>query len=165
MSEHKKMKGLVEKKKVKGLSTEEMKNNPSSSVAEDSEEMDRLENHESRTGGRMLEEACREDRGGGLDKYKSERQQKKSIQRQRLSFAMDRVRRSRKKRIRKWREDCWARRYSSFREYNLQPLQRMHEGSTEEEEMKQQQRMTIMKDYDQGSQCKRKNGRKQQLVG
>ena len=33
-----------------------------------------------------------------------------------------------------------------FREYNLQQLQSMHEDSTEEEEMKQRQRMKIVKD-------------------
>ena len=43
-------------------------------------------------------------------------------------------------------EDCWARICSWFREYNLQRVQSMQEGSTEEEEMKQQQRMKVMKD-------------------
>ena len=35
--------------------------------------------------------------------------------------------------------------FSLFREYNLQRLQSKHEELTEEEEMKQQQRMAIMK--------------------
>ena len=51
-----------------------------------------------------------------------------------------------KNRIRKLGEDCWARIFSLFREYNLQCLQCHQEESTEEEEMKQQQRMAIMKD-------------------
>ena len=56
------------------------------------------------------------------------------------------MRRSKKYRIRKWREDCWARLFSFSREYNLQRLQSKQEEPTEEEEMKQQQRMAIMKD-------------------
>ena len=48
--------------------------------------------------------------------------------------------------LRKWGEDCWARIFSLFREYNLQRRQSKQEESTEEEEMKQQQRMVIMKD-------------------
>ena len=47
--------------------------------------------------------------------------------------------------IRKWRQECWARIFSLFREYNLQRLQSKQEESTEEEEMMQQQRMMIMK--------------------
>ena len=42
--------------------------------------------------------------------------------------------------MRKWREDCWARIFSWFREL----MQSMREGSTEEEEMKQQQRKKVM---------------------
>ena len=45
-----------------------------------------------------------------------------------------------------WGEGCWAKIFSRFREYNLQRLQSMHEGTTEEEEMTRQQRMKIMKD-------------------
>ena len=30
-------------------------------------------------------------------------------------------------RVRKWREDCWARIFASFREYNLQRLQSKQE--------------------------------------
>ena len=59
----------------------------------------------------------------------------------------------------KWGEDCWARFFSMFREYNLHRLQRKQEESTEVEEMKQQQRMKIMKDFDKEDQIKRKNGR------
>ena len=55
------------------------------------------------------------------------------------------VRRSKKYRTRKWGEDCWARIFSLFREYNLQRRQSKQEG-VNEEEMKQQQRMVIMKD-------------------
>ena len=57
-----------------------------------------------------------------------------------------RVRRSKKYRIRKRREDCWARIFALFREYNLQRRQSMHGDSTEEEEMRRQQRMKVMKD-------------------
>ena len=43
-------------------------------------------------------------------------------------------------------EDCWTIIFSWFREYNLQRKPGIQEGSTEEEEMKQQQRMKVMKD-------------------
>ena len=55
------------------------------------------------------------------------------------------VRKSRKYSIRKWREDCWARIFALFREYNLQRLQGKQDELTEGEEMKQQQRMKITK--------------------
>ena len=45
-----------------------------------------------------------------------------------------RVRRSGKYRVRKWEEDCWARIFALFKEYNLQRRQSMHEDSTEESE-------------------------------
>ena len=41
----------------------------------------------------------------------------------------------------------------------------MQESSTEEEEMKQQQRMKVMKDMTRKIRAKRKNGCEQQLVG
>ena len=53
--------------------------------------------------------------------------------------------RSKKYRIKKWSEDCWARVFSLFRECNLQRLQSKQDESTEGE-MKQQQRMKIMQD-------------------
>ena len=43
-----------------------------------------------------------------------------------------RVHKSKKHRIRKWRENCWARIFSLFREHNLQRLQSKQEESTEE---------------------------------
>ena len=48
--------------------------------------------------------------------------------------------------IRQWGEDCRARIFYLFREYNLQRQQSKQEELTEEEEMKQQQRMVIMHD-------------------
>ena len=56
------------------------------------------------------------------------------------------VRKSEKYRIRKWREDCWARIFALFGEYNLQLLESKQEESAEEGEMKQQRRMKIMMD-------------------
>ena len=67
------------------------------------------------------------------------------------------MRKNQEYRIRKWREDCWARIFSLFREYNLQRRQSKQEESTEEEEMKQQQRMVIMKDLIKENQIRRKN--------
>ena len=55
------------------------------------------------------------------------------------------MRKSKKHRIRKWEEDCWARIFALFREY-LQRLQSKQEDPVEEEEMNQQQRIKIMED-------------------
>ena len=57
------------------------------------------------------------------------------------------VQRVKKYQPRKCGEDCWARIFSCFKEYyNLQRKQGMHEGQTEKEEMRQQQRTRVMKD-------------------
>ena len=84
-----------------------------------------------------------------LDKYKVAEIQKWSLQRQRQLLGMDK---SAKKqeiyRIRKWGEDSLGKKFVSlFTEYNLQRLQSKQEVSNRRaEEMKQQQRMAIMKD-------------------
>ena len=69
---------------------------------------------------------------------------------------------SQKYQPRKWSEDCWARIFSWFREYDLQRKESMQERKTEEEEIRRQQRMKTMADMT------RKKGRmdaKKQLVG
>ena len=81
-----------------------------------------------------------------LDKYKVEDSKREAYKGRGAPLEWRRVRRSKKYGIRKWREDCWARIFALFREYNLQSLQRKQEESTEGEEMQQQQRMKIMKD-------------------
>ena len=43
-------------------------------------------------------------------------------------------------------EDCWARIFALFREYNLQRLQSKQEDLTEGEKIKRQERMKTMKD-------------------
>ena len=52
-----------------------------------------------------------------------------------------------------------------FREYNLQRLQSKHEESTEEEELKHQQRMAITKDLIKKILSKRKHGCQEPMVG
>ena len=56
------------------------------------------------------------------------------------------VRRIKKYQLRKWSEDCWARIFSWFREYNLQRKQGLQEGQTGKEEMRQRQRMKVTKE-------------------
>ena len=81
-----------------------------------------------------------------LDKYKVKESNKDAFKGRSAPLEWRRVRKNRKYRIRKWREDCWARIFTLFREHNLQRLQSKQEDSTEEEEMKRQQRMKVMKD-------------------
>ena len=66
---------------------------------------------------------------------------------------------------RKQLEDCWARIFSRLREYFLQRKQGMQESQTEKEEMRQQQRMKIMKDMTNKIRSKGKHGREQHVVG
>ena len=67
-----------------------------------------------------------------------------------------RVRKNKRYKMRKWREDCWAIIFSLCRECNLQRLQSKQEVLTEEE-MKQQ-RMVIMKDLIKNIRSIRKDG-------
>ena len=98
-----------------------------------------------------------------LDKYKVENSKREAYRGRDAPLEWRRLRRSKKYRIRKWREDCWARIFALFREYNLQRLQSKQEELAEEEEMKQQQKKH------EGSykenQIKRKNGRREPMVG
>ena len=65
-----------------------------------------------------------------------------------------RERRSKKYRMRKWGEVCWAGIFAVFRGYNLQRLQSKQEELADEE-VKQQQRMAIMKDLKRKIRSKR----------
>ena len=81
-----------------------------------------------------------------LDKYKVD-DNKRRAYRGRGSPLEWRRCRSKKNRILKSGEDRWLGKiFPLFREYNLQRLQSLHEGSTEREEMKRQRRMKFMKD-------------------
>ena len=70
------------------------------------------------------------------------------------------VQRVKKYHLRKWGDDCWERIFSWFREYELQRKQGMQESQTEKEEIRQQQRMTVMTDVT--SKIKRQDGHEQQ---
>ena len=69
-----------------------------------------------------------------------------------------RVRRSGKYRVRKWEEDCWARIFALFKEYNLQRRQSMHEDCTEESENEEATMNEGHERYDEENQIKSKNG-------
>ena len=81
-----------------------------------------------------------------LDKYKVEESKREAFRGRGVPMEWRTVRKNKKDKIRDWEEDCRARIFALFREYNLQRRQSNPEESTEEEEMKQQQRMVIMKD-------------------
>ena len=102
LSQGEKARGTKEEKKVKGWSTEEMKDKPSSSWEEDTEEMRTrrsLNPEEVDDCWKKLAEKMEED---VLDKYKVE-DSKREAYRGRGSFLeWRRARRSRKYRIRKW---------------------------------------------------------------
>ena len=83
---------------------------------------------------------------GVLNMYKEECTKREAYRGRGAPLDWRLVQRSMKYRILKWCEDCWARIFSWFKEHTLQRIQSMQEGPTEEEEMKQQQRMKIMKE-------------------
>ena len=137
----KKVRGTEEKKKVKGWSTEEMKDKSREDREKDTEEMVKwrsISQEEMEQCWKRLSEKMEEE---VLDTYKVGGQQARCF-----FFDWRRVREGRKYNIRKWREDCWAKIFALFKEYNLRRLKGMHEDLTEGEEVKRQSRMTIMKD-------------------
>ena len=146
MSQGEKAKCTKEKKKVKGWPTEEMKNKANILLEEDTEEMrkrrgmsqDEMDQCWKSLAERMEEEV--------LDKYKVDDSKREAFKGRGAPLEWRRVRRSKKDKIGKWKEDWWARIFALFREYNLQRLQSKQEESTEGEEMMQQQRMRIVKD-------------------
>ena len=77
-----------------------------------------------------------------LDKYKVEDSKREAFKVRSAQLEWRRVRENK----RYWREDCWERIFSLHKEYNLQRQQSKQDQLTEGEEMKQQQRMNIMKD-------------------
>ena len=79
-----------------------------------------------------------------LDKYKIENSKREAFGGRGAPLERRRVRKSKKCRITKWREDCWARIFALFRDHNSQRLQSKQKESAEEEEMKQQQRLKII---------------------
>ena len=114
-----------------------MKERPNFAEEEDTEEMKKWRDlHQSendtcwKLADRMEEEV--------LDKYKVQENKRGAFKGRGDFLVWSKVRKNKRYKIRKWGEDCWARIFSLFREYNLQRLQSKQEESTEEEEMKQQ---------------------------
>ena len=152
--EGKKWEGKGGGRKVVGWSIEELDQKVSGLLVKDTEDMvgwrimslEEVDQCWMRIAGKIEEEV--------LDKYKVV-DSKREVYRGRGAPPEWRlVRRSQKYRLRKWSEDCWARIFSWIREYNLQRKRSMQEGSTEEEEMNQQQRMKAMKDMTRKTKAK-----------
>ena len=143
MTKGKEVKCTKEEKRVKGWSIEEMKDKVNSLVEIDTKEMIKwrgLSQEEINQCWKNFTEKLR------LRFWTSTRSRKAKLRLFKgrgAPLEWRRVRGSKKYR-KKWREDCWARIFALFREYNLQRLQSKQEESAEEEEMKQQQR--FMKD-------------------
>ena len=123
-----------------------MKDKANSLLEEDTEEMKKRRGMSQDEMDQCWRSLAERMEGEVLDKYKIEISKREAFKGRRAQLEWRRVRRSKKNKIRKWRDDCWARIFALFREYNLQRQQSKQEESTEEEEMKQQQRMEIVKD-------------------
>ena len=109
---------------MRGWSTEEMKKKSSSVLVEDTEEMigwramDQLDVNECWTKivGKNEEEV--------VNTYKMEDSKREAHRGRGAPLEWRLVRRSKKHRIRRWSEDCWARIFVWFRGYNLQRIQK-----------------------------------------
>ena len=136
MAQGEKVTSAEVKKKAREMSTEEMKDQANSHQEDDTEEMRTwrgLNQDEMDHCWKKLVESMEEE---VLDKYKVEDSKRGAYRGRGFPLKWRRVRRSKKYRIRKWREDCWTKIVALFREYNLQRRQSTHEDSTEEEEKK-----------------------------
>ena len=147
------MKDPKEKWKVPGWSIEEMKDKANIFFGGRHRRNENMDISEPRGDGSMLGEVGGQFEDEVLDKNQIENSKREAFRGRGSPLEWRRVPKSKKYKIRKWGEDCWARIFALCREYNLQRLQRMDEESTEEEEMKQQQRTN------KENQIKRKNGR------
>ena len=156
---------MYKKKKVKGWSTEEMREKPSILCDRDTEQMCEWRGLSQNEGDRCWEKLAEKMEEEVLDKYKVKESKREPFRGGGAPLEWRRVRKNKNQRTRKWRDDCWAGNFSLFRIYNLQRLQSMHEDSTEEEEMKQQQGMNIMKDLTKKIRSEGRMDAKKPMVG
>ena len=123
---------------MKGWSFEEMKEKPSSTLEEDTEDMNKrrgMSQEEWDQCWKMFAEKIEEE---VLDKYKVDDSKRGAYRGRGFPWEWRRVRKSRKYRIRKFGEDCWAGIFTLFRMYYLQCMQSTQDELTEGETMKQQ---------------------------
>ena len=124
MSQCERVKYPKVKKQVPGWSIEEMKGRTNFAEEEDTDEMKRwrsLNQSEMDLCWKNLAEKMEEE---VLDKYKVEESNGGASKGRGNPLEWRRVRKNERYKIRKWREDCWARIFSLFREHNLQRLQK-----------------------------------------
>ena len=115
MSQCGKAKGLEEKKKLKGWSIEETKDKQRSSWEEDTEGMIDWRSMSQEEMDQCWKELAEKTEEEVLDKYKVEDNKRGASRGRGSPLGWRLVRRSKKYRIRKWREDCWARILALFR--------------------------------------------------
>ena len=146
-----------EKKKVKGWSIEEMRDKVNSHSEIDTEEMTKwrsLSQEEIDQCRKNLVERMEEE---VLDKYKVEDSKRGASKGRGAPLEWRRVRRSKKYRASKWREDCWARVFSLFREKTLQHLQSKRDEAAAKNEYNE--------GFDGENQIKRKDVCRKPMVG
>ena len=105
----------AKKKKVKGLSTEEMKDPANSHLEEDTYELRTWRGRDQEEVDECWNESAVNIDEDALDEYKVEDSQREAYRCRGSSLEWRRARRSRKYRIRKWRECCCARIFALFR--------------------------------------------------
>ena len=152
MSQSEEVSGTKEKKKVKGWSTEEMQDKPNSLGRHRRNED--MERYNSGGHGSMLEEVGRERMRKRFWTSTRSRTAKEAYRGRCSSLEWWRVRKSRKYRIRKWREDGWAIIFALFRNTTCSVCKacmriRLREKTAQNEGCER---------YDQENQIKRENG-------
>ena len=154
MSQGKKVKGTHEKKKVKGWSTEEMKNKSRDDREEDTEEM---------IGWRSMSQGWRK-RFWTSTRWRTAKEE--LIETEALFLEWRRVRRSRKYIIRKCGE-LFCKHFLSLCSENTtcSVCKACRRDSTEGEDMKRQQRMKVVKDMTKKIRSKGRCGCREPMVG
>ena len=146
MAQGEKVTGAKVKKQVKGWSTEEMKDQSCRHLEEDTKEMRTWRSLKREEIDQCWKKLAKKSEEEVLDKYRVEDSKREAYRGRGAPLEWRRVHRKQQEHSTKWRDDCWARIFALFREYNLQRRQSMHEDSTEKEEMRRQQRKKVMKD-------------------
>ena len=113
----------MQKKKMKGWSTEEMKDKANILVEEDTEEIRKWKGASQEQMDECWKNLAGKIQGEVVGKRTVEDSKREAFKGRGAPLEWRRVRRSKKYRIKTWRENCWARIFAMFREYNLQGLQ------------------------------------------
>ena len=123
-----------------------------------------MKRFERRADGSMLEEVGGKNGGGRSGQVQGRGQRKGGIQRQRLPAGMEVRTKKKNTGYESGEKTAWQESSPCAENTTCGVCQSMHKEPTEGEEMKRQERMKIMKGYDEEDQIKRKDGCRELMV-